>query len=1127
MSRISGNDILIVIKNCHNTQSVGATHSHNAKSRRIPEWVSHRQIDARLITQLNKTVKMRHMRIYTFFLLLATFLSSYAYDFKQGNLYYKILSEEELTVATAENNDIRNPTYSGDIEIPSHVTYNGKTYTVTEIGGFANSPKVTSVTIPETAVKITHFYGGSSGSQGSGWIVKSISGPGGNGGQTSDGESSLKEIRFNAVNCTSCGFFSMGIPGMSQVTSWSYPFPPSVERIIIGPKVTCLPDYAFYLCTKVKSLTIPASITKIGKNIIKTESTDPVCQLSELYVEATDFTNKWVLNDPSIVRWKTTTFTSGLASFINPDAITSTSYSITIPEGFTSIKEETFLGTEGIESIIFPSTLTEIGEYAFCLCEVKSVFAGQSKLKKISDNAFYNSTISSIELPSTLTEIGEYAFFGCNNLLSIELPSSITEIQEGAFYRSGIESIKFAGGSRLNKIGREAFSRSNISSINLPDYFTEIGEYAFCDCKKLLSLQLPPSLTKIGVSAFKGSALNSITFAEQSRINKIDSLAFSGCENLAFLELPASVVEIGESAFYGSSIETLIFKGQSRLNKIGKEAFYRSNISSINLPATLTEIGESAFRSCGNLTTIQLPAALKSIGDYAFSYCNLESVSIPPSCENLGYYAFSNMDNLQKMIISDSDTPLYLNPTISEKYNTYSFGIGSPKYLYIGRKIKQEEVEGKILSSRAFSHPQTIELGPDITEIDDEAFKYSNKLQKVIFPETLTAIGKEAFYGCRNLSSVVMPESLRTIGPSAFCSCDSLVQITLPDGLQEIGNGAFRYSGLKDLSIPNSVTKIGSQAVDTHTINNFVIEDGDNPLYIGFIGASMCIDNVYLGRMPKILSEGSNNDQWFDFFDCENLEIGNKITELPDYTFYNIKRLKTVKLPETLTSIGSRVFENCPNLTSVNLPEGLIIIREYAFGNCQSLESVELPETLKWINSGAFNDCTSLKSISVPPQIERLYSGTFSGCSSLSSVELGESVERIEMNVFTDCPNITEITVHSVTPPYVIKDYLDDEHTAYGYRFFDDEVYRKATLSVPEGSVDVYKATVPWSKFFNIKEAGIDNVIVDSGSEVIAREYYSIDGRMIGDKLPTIPGHYIECLRHADGKVVTNKIAVR
>ena len=84
------------------------------------------------------------MKIYTFFLLLATFLSSYAYDFKQGNLYYKILSEEELTVATAENNDIRNPTYSGDIEIPSHVTYNGKTYTVTEIGGFANSPKVTS-----------------------------------------------------------------------------------------------------------------------------------------------------------------------------------------------------------------------------------------------------------------------------------------------------------------------------------------------------------------------------------------------------------------------------------------------------------------------------------------------------------------------------------------------------------------------------------------------------------------------------------------------------------------------------------------------------------------------------------------------------------------------------------------------------------------------------------------------------------------------------------------------------------------------------------------------------------------------------------------------------------------------
>lgn len=112
-------------------------------------------------------------------------------------------------------------------------------------------------------------------------------------------------------------------------------------------------------------------------------------------------------------------------------------------------------------------------------------------------------------------------------------------------------------------------------------------------------------------------------------------------------------------------------------------------------------------------------------------------------------------------------------------------------------------------------------------------------------------------------------------------------------------------------------------------------------------------------------------------------------------------------------------------------------------------------------------------------------------------------------------------------PPNAPLYYLDFECTQTGYLLFDEEVYGKATLSVPDGCIDGYKATAPWNKSFNIREAAIDDVIVDSESGVIAREYYSIDGRMLGDRLPSVPGHYIECLRHADGNVVTNKIAVR
>lgn len=212
------------------------------------------------------------------------------------------------------------------------------------------------------------------------------------------------------------------------------------------------------------------------------------------------------------------------------------------------------------------------------------------------------------------------------------------------------------------------------------------------------------------------------------------------------------------------------------------------------------------------------------------------------------------------------------------------------------------------------------------------------------------------------------------------------------------------------------------------------------------------------------------------------------------------------------------------------IPENNYLVGRYkkigvlAFYNCQSLQTIILPESLTELGWKTFADCSSLKTISIPRQIATIPQEGFLGCNSLKYLEIGESVGFIQTNAFSGCPNLSDICIQSITPP---KATFFNFESQPGYLLFDEEVYGKATLSVPDGCIDGYKATAPWNKFFNIREAGIDDVIVDSESEVIAREYYSIDGRMLGDRLPSVPGHYIECLRHADGKVVTNKIAVR
>ena len=89
-----------------------------------------------------------------FFLMVTTLC--WAYDFYRDGIYYNKLGETSVAV-TYKDTDYNS--YSGSVVIPSTVTYSGKTYIVTGIGGLAfhNSSGLTSIIIPNSVTSIDNL----------------------------------------------------------------------------------------------------------------------------------------------------------------------------------------------------------------------------------------------------------------------------------------------------------------------------------------------------------------------------------------------------------------------------------------------------------------------------------------------------------------------------------------------------------------------------------------------------------------------------------------------------------------------------------------------------------------------------------------------------------------------------------------------------------------------------------------------------------------------------------------------------------------------------------------------------------------------------------------------------------
>ena len=318
-------------------------------------------------------------------------------------------------------------------------------------------------------------------------------------------------------------------------------------------------------------------------------------------------------------------------------------------------------------------------------------------------------------LPTT-KKIRKRAFYYAQKVTKVNFNSALEDIDNDAFQvTTALNEITFAAPSSLKRIGTWVFYMSGLTKLELPASLKEIGSNAFKDNKNLKTVTVADNsqLESIDTYAFTGNSnLESFTFEGSTALKTIRGNAFSNDTKLASFDVPANVETINRAAFDGtSSMKHVTFQAPAKIKTIGEAAFQNANaLENIDLPEGLLEIKKDAFNKCTSLTEIGIPSTVTTIDPTGFQQAEkLERFDV-----NKNNTVYSSVDGF---LLDKNKTKLVSFPPA--KANTY----------------------------------YTL-LPPTIEEIGEQAFYAIDKLENITLPKKVTKIDKFAFDLTKNLNTI-------------------------------------------------------------------------------------------------------------------------------------------------------------------------------------------------------------------------------------------------------------------------------------------------------------------------------------------------------------------------------------
>ena len=287
----------------------------------------------------------------------------------------------------------------------------------------------------------------------------------------------------------------------------------------------------------------------------------------------------------------------------------------------TAIAPNAFFGTEGLERVNIPKSVTGIGEYAFGGCpSLTGIFVDSKNTAYASDDAGVLMTkdktqliqapgaITGYTMASTVTTVREGAFYNCRKLTQVTMGSKVSVIEDFAFGGTALQTLTL--GNTVTKIGDFAFAYCrDLTQLTLGSKLTTIGDYAFGECYALTQVTIPAAVTQIG------------------------DLAFAYCHSLTgiFVDGKNTAYASDEAGVLMNKDKTLLIQAPGALTVY-------------TMPEGVTTVAGSAFREIQNLTEVTLASTVGQIGAYAFEYCdNLDTVVFLGDAPEIHAQAFTQV----------------------------------------------------------------------------------------------------------------------------------------------------------------------------------------------------------------------------------------------------------------------------------------------------------------------------------------------------------------------------------------------------------------------------------------------------------------------------------------------------
>ena len=585
--------------------------------------------------------------------------------------------------------------------------------------------------------------------------------------------------------------------------------------------------------------------------------------------------------------------------------------SVIFPEGYTIIPNGCFNQAVNLEKVTLPTTLKEIRTQAFC-----------------------STKLQSLDIPDNVTTIGTYAFAYMTDLSYLKLPKNLTVIPERLCSGdSSLDKITFP--SKVETIGKNAFSSNGLTSISIPSSVKKIDNYAFAYCDRINGkLVIPSNVTNIGNSVFE--QCNNIERLELQNINAITGTSiltneksmYVGEEYKPTVGVKFSNVKASNSNVTISTNGTItannegnttvtycdengntvistylrIYKQKAPITKIelSKNVIYLKNKETVNLSISVvpnpTTENKSVIWSSSNLNVARVNTSGKvtAVGN---GTATITATSI----------ANSQLKSTCKVVVADSFE------------NKYEYKILDNNNIKITKYIG---------SSSNVSIPSKID-GYTVTELGGYIFgDYSNPnttLKTVTIPNTVIRI-ESAFSYCKSIEKLTIPKSVTVITQSFTYNCDKLKEIAV---------------------------------------------DSDNPSFISQDGV---LYEKYNNepRMLKLYPAGKQDNKFVvpstvTTIDGWSLNGNNYIQEiqcLSNVSYININAIKNLSKLNKLyilnanASMGNRYYselpiENCPNLTIYGIKDSTA--QTYANNNNIKFEAFECKITSLKVEKTSYN----------------------------------------------------------------------------------------------------------------------------------------------------------------------------